>query len=64
MRRSGCRVLSLSEARWLARAERIGYRERTPEQWMAHPFALDELMRVVCGERMSDITVERRRANG
>lgn len=51
-----------SEARWLAAASGAGYRERSVSEWMDHPTALDDLLRVMGGTRIVTIDAERQRA--
>lgn len=47
--------------RWRERADAAGYRERTEAEWVAHPTALDDLLRVLCGTSLETIENDRRR---
>ncbi len=45
------------------RVEAAGLKpERTVAEWVAHPFALDDLLRIVCGEDIRTLNAERRLA--
>lgn len=46
--------------RWGSRAAAAGFREHTFAEWVMHPTALDDLLRVMGGTPVRDIDKERR----